>query len=288
MNQRIYLPFAKREHTLKLGLRSLKLEDWIEIDDQFVPYLKRKTELFETNHSEVFASLEGSEIAQREVLDRLLDHLLLRFPDLYERINDQITVRATDQTWQISDFEQPLDLAGRLVQEDLCLMQKHESSYLLTAASLCFPLRWRLLEKLGRPLVEIHQPVPEYPEKLERPVDHFFDRLRPEYPAFRLNWSIVDTSELFLGYQSHSDNSEKTLDKLWIRVERQTVRRFDHSVLFAIRTYRYPIAILKDHPELAKGLVEIVRSLSPEMQLYKNIQPIRAVLLAFLDQISLG
>jgi dimethylamine monooxygenase subunit A len=286
MNQRIYLPFAKGEHTLKLGLKSLKLEDWIEIDDQFVPYLKRKTELFETNHSEVFASLEGSEIAQREVLDRLLAHLLLRFPDLYERMDDQITVRATGQTWRISEFEQPLDLAGRLVQEDLCVMQKHENRYFLTAASLCFPLRWRLLEKLGRPLVEIHQPVPEYPEKLERPIDQFFDRLRPEYPAVRLNWSIVDTPELFLGYQSHSDNSEKTLDKLWIRVERQTVRRFDHSILFAIRTYRYPIAILKDYPEFAKGLVEIVRSLSPEMQLYKNIQPIRAVLLTFLDQIS--
>lgn len=287
MNQRIYLPFVEGERTLKLGLKSLKLEDWIEIDDQFVPYLKRKTELLSTNYAEVFASLEGSESAQREVLDLLLAHLLQRFPDLYERIGDQITVRATGQTWRISDFEQPLDLAGRLVQEDLCVMQKHEDRYFLTAASLCFPLRWRLLEKIGRPLVEIHQPVPDYSERLAHPVDQFFDRLKPEYSACRLNWSIVDTPELFLGYQSHSDNSEKSLDQFWIRVERQTVRRFNHSVLFAIRTYRYPIATLQDKPELAKGFAEIVRSLSPEIQLYKSIQQIRAVLLPFLDQISL-
>lgn len=290
MNQRIYLPFAAGDHTLRLGLKSLKLEDWIEIDDQFVPYLRRKTELFETHFSEVFASLAGSEVAQREVLDRLLDHLLQRFPGLYARTADQITVRLTGQTWRISAFEQPLELAGRLIQEDLCVMQPSESGYLLSAAALCFPLRWRLLDKLGRPLGQIHQPVPEYPERLARPVDQFFDRLKPDYPAVRWNWSIVDTPELFLGPQSECNNTAieapNAEKDLWIRVERQTLRRFDHSVLFAIRTYRYPIAILKTQPQSAQGLATIVRSLSPEMQLYKSIQPIREVLLGLLDQFS--
>lgn len=278
-SQRIYLPF-EGNRTLKLGLKSLRVEDWIEIDDQFESYLQRKAKLLETNYSEVFASLAGSEAAQREVLDRLLDHLLHYFPDFYQRIDDRITIRLTDQTWQISEFENPLDLAGRLVQEDLCVMQKHENQYFLSAASLCFPSRWRLRDKLGRPLVEIHQPVPDYPEQLEHPVDRFFDRLKPEFPGVRLNWSIVDTPELFLGYQSESHN---TGEHLWIRVERQTLRRFEHSILFGIRTYRYPIEILKAYPELAKGLAENVRSLSPEMQLYKNIQPIRDRLLRELN-----
>jgi dimethylamine monooxygenase subunit A len=284
MNQRIYLPFAAGDRTLKLGLKSLKIEDWIEIDDQFVPYLQRKAELLETNHLEVFASLPGSERAQQEILDRLLSHLLQRFPELYDRTSDQITIRPTNQTFNISDLE-PLDLAGRLVQEDLCVMQRSNDRYLLTAASLCFPSRWRLLEKLGRPLVEIHQPVPNYPDRLANPVDQFFDRLKPEYPAFRLNWSIAETPELFLQGQPNleitSENAEQTL---WIRVERQTLRRFDHSILFGIRTYRYPIAILRNYPELAKGLLEIVRSLAPDMQLYKNIRPIREILLTLLKK----
>jgi dimethylamine monooxygenase subunit A len=274
-SQRIYLPFAG-DRSLKLSLKSLKLEDWIEIDDQFVPYLQRKTELLETNYAEVFASLQGSEVAQREALDCLVDHLLQQFPEWYERMSDRITVKLTGQTWQISDFENPLDLAGRLVQEDLCVMQKCENRYLLTAASLCFPSRWRLVEKIGRPLVEIHQPVPGYAEKLGHPVDQYFDRLKPEYPAFRLNWSIVDTPELFLGYRSEAHN---TGEELWIRVERQTLRRFEHCVLFGIRTYRYPVEILREYPEMAEGLKEIVRSLSPEMQIYKSIEPIRERLL---------
>jgi dimethylamine monooxygenase subunit A len=277
-SQRIYLPFVDRERTLKLGLKSLKLEDWIEIDDQFGSYLQRKMELLEANYAEVFASLVGSETAQQEVLDSLINHLLHYFPDLYERVGDRILVNG--QIWRISEFEHPLDLAGRLVQEDLCVMQKLDDRYVLTAASLCFPSRWRLVEKIGRPLVEIHQPVPGYSEKLGHPVDQYFDRLKPEYPAFRLNWSIVDTPELFLGYQSESKNAG---EQLWIRVERQTLRRFEHCILFGIRTYRYPIEILKSYPDMAKGLAEHVRSLSPEMQLYKSIEPIREKLLTWLQ-----
>jgi hypothetical protein len=49
----------------------------------------------------------------------------------------------------------PLDLAGRVVPDDLCLVQADADGVpRLVAASLCFPSRWRLGEKLGRPLEE--------------------------------------------------------------------------------------------------------------------------------------
>jgi len=78
--QRIYLPFAEGDRTLHLALKPLNVEDWIELDDQFVPYLQRKTELLETNDTEVFASLSGTQTAQQEVLNLLIDHLLQQFP----------------------------------------------------------------------------------------------------------------------------------------------------------------------------------------------------------------
>ena len=289
-SQRIYLPFGDR--TLTLGLKPLKLADWIEIDDQFVPYLQRKTELLETNYSEVFASLPGTQIAQQEVLNLLLEHLLQQFPQQYDRTSESITTKATHQTWKITDFAQPLDLAGRLVQEDLCLMQPSDRGYILAAASLYFPLRWRLLEKLGRSLMQIHQPVPEYSEELRNPVDRLFDRLKVDRPVSRSNWSIVDTPELHLGHQSHSDTAplEHTPsgESLWIRVERQTLRRLTQSccILFTIRTYRYPLAILRNYPDSAIELSTIVQQLSPEMQRYKNLLPIRETLLTTLQQMK--
>ncbi|MBD1824276.1 DUF3445 domain-containing protein [Cyanobacteria bacterium FACHB-DQ100] len=289
-NQRIYLPFTGSDRTLSLGLQPLKVEDWIEMDDQLAPYLQRKTELLETNYTEVFASLPGTQLAQQEVLELLIDHLLRYFPEQYDRASETITVKATNQTWNIADFSQPLDLAGRLVQEDFCLMQPSDRGYSLAAASLCFPLRWRLLEKLGKPMMQIHHPVPNYPEQLGNPVDRLFDRLKVDCPVFRVNWSIVETPELYLGHQSHSNIApvELSPSNLWIRVERQTLRRLEQSqwILFTIRTYRYPLTILKEQRDSAIGLRSIVQQLSPEMQLYKNLLPIRETLLTFLEAVQ--
>lgn len=289
-NQRIYLPFAQGDRTLSLGLQPLRVGDWIELDNQLVPYLQRKTELLDTNYTEVFASLPGTQLAQQEVLHLLIDHLLRYFPEQYDRTSETITVKATEQTWNIADFSQPLDLAGRLVQEDFCLMQPSDRGYSLAAASLCFPLRWRLLEKIGKPMMQIHDPVPNYPEQLGCPVDRLFDHLKVDRPVFRVNWSIVETPELYLGHQSHSNVApvELSLSNLWIRVERQTLRRLEQSqwILFTIRTYRYPLTILREHPNLAIGLRSIVQQLSPEMQLYKNLLPIQDTLLSFLESVQ--
>ena len=49
----------------------------------------------------------------------------------------------------------PLELAGRLVQEDLCVMQaapedaEDAGEYRLTAAALCFPLAGICVRRLG-------------------------------------------------------------------------------------------------------------------------------------------
>ena len=67
----------------------------------------------------------------------------------------------------------------------------------LTAASLCFPARWRLSDKLGRPMADIHRLVPGFNAKLARPVDRFFDRVEPDQPYLRANWSVIDDPTLF-------------------------------------------------------------------------------------------
>lgn len=63
-----------------------------------MPYLQRKKERLETNHSEVFASLPRTQIEQREVLNLLLDYLPHQFPESYDRASDHITIKATHQT----------------------------------------------------------------------------------------------------------------------------------------------------------------------------------------------
>jgi hypothetical protein len=294
-NKPIYFPFSTGQWRLSLGLKALQLEDWIQIDQEFVPYLQRKAELRAERYADVFASISGSEAAQQEVLDLLLDHLTQRFPAYFQLTAGAIVNRLTQETWHPTDFAAaPLDLAGRLVQEDLCLMLPGEEGYILGAASLSFPSYWRLHDKLGRAIAPIHEPVPGYAPQLQNPVNVYFDRLRPESPGYRTNWSITDTPELYLG-SNHTERIdpagvtiETAGEKLWIRIERQTLRRLPitQAILFTIRIYVYPLSLLEQYPDAAVGLKTTLDQIPSNMQLYKSLTPIRDPLKRYLEDLT--
>ena len=179
----------------------------------------------------------------------------------------------------------PLDVAGRLVQEDLCLMDREEpgDEYRLVAASLCFPSRWRLADKIGRPLSEIHQPVPHYAEQLNSATNSLFDRLTPERPIWRLNWSLLDDPALYQP-TGHSAPSQATPpEQLWLRIERQTLRRLPdtRAVLFTIRIHISPLTDLvdlRDREQLAVALSGL-----PETMLrYKSMAGFAQEIVAWL------
>lgn len=293
MSKPIYLPFADGQWRLAMGLKPLQLHDWIEIDADFADQLTLKTQLLAQRYSDVFASIPGSEAGQREVMDLLVEHLLRHFPQYYQRQGDRLLNQVTGQVWHLADFEaNPLDLAGRLVQEDLCLMLPGDNGYVLAAASVCFPLRWRLREKLGHPMEQIHQHVPGYADQLDRPVGHFFDRLKPDYPCYRLNWGIVDAPDLFLDQGKGKEEFDSTItsenagERLWLRVERQTLRRLEISsgILFTIRTYVYPLYTLADDLMVVRNLAAAIQQIPTAMQVYKNLLPIRTALLSYLER----
>jgi hypothetical protein len=296
MKQRIYLPSESRSARMSMGLKPLSLEDWIEIDENFARYLVLKKQRLDHNYAEVFASLLDTQAAQQEVLELLLEHLLLNFSQLYRRHGESIQNLVTKENWHLKAFENnPLDLAGRLVQEDLCLMQFRSGNYVLSAASLCFPFHWKPQDKLGQPLSQIHDPVPGYQEHLEHPVDHFFDRLKSDSPVYRLNWGIATTPDLALDYARQDKQKGVTPitidnigENLWLRMERQTLRRLEKSssILFTIRTYIYPLSILEQHPSAARHLITRIHQASMEMLGYKSILPIQDTLLRYLEQIS--
>lgn len=291
-----YLPFANRQWRMSMGLKALNLQNWIEIDEHFTQELALKDKLLKHQYSDVFASLPESRLSQQEVLNLLLHHLVEYFPQHFRQQGSAIENISTQQVWDLTHFESvPLDLAGRLVQEDLLLMQPSLEGYILSAASVCFPSRWRLSEKLGRPLAQIHDSVPGYQDKLERPVDSFFDRLQVNHPAWRLNWSIVDSPELFLVPETGQKELDSVITaenagaKLMLRVERQTLRRLEVSgdILFTIRTYVHPLSVLESNPTMADALAQAIQQIPQQMQLYKNLLPIREALLAYLQQVAL-
>lgn len=190
-----------------------------------------------------------------------------------------------------------MDLAARLVQEDLCLMSLDDiGKYVLTAGSVCFPLRWELRDKMGLPMAGIHHPVPAYDEKLASPADRFMTGLKPHKPSWRCNWSIVDSPDLYLKQRRHKQGFDNSITadnagtRLWIRSERQTLRKLPKTrdVLFTIRTYIKPLSVLENLPAVAAGLAQALEKLPPEMRSYKNQLPIREALLGYLKHINGG
>jgi hypothetical protein len=292
----VHLSFDAGPYRMAMGLVTVPEHAWFEIDERYPEEMADRRNLLATRHAEVFGALPGSEAARREALDSVADHLVEHHPGWFSRTGATLTNHLTHETWDLADpTHDPLELAARLVQEDLCLVQDSPEGPLFTAGVVCFPSRWRLHEKLGHPLAIVHQYVPIYPDRLSRPVDRFFRHIKIGHIASRVNWSIPDDPALFQPtgkWRTAADDTitaENAGSKLFLRVERQTLKRLPISdaVLFGIRVHRYPLSDIAARPDIAARLAEAVRALPPELTHYKSLPPFRDVLLAWLDQRAL-
>ena len=278
-----------------MGLVALQLKDWIEADEYFYDELKEKKQLLISNYHEVFASRPGSLPAQTEVLALVLKHMEKYCPGVLTIEQDEVVLPKLKWKFRISDFaESPLDLCGRFVQEDLCLMAPGPDGYTLEAASLCFPARWRLMDKMGLPMGAIHKPVPGYSEKLSRPVDSFFNRIDVDRPVWRVNWSLTTDPTMFQPVRQRHSASELPItsknagDKVYMRCERQTLRRLPDTgwILFTIKTYLDKVSKLHKHPKEVQNLSSLLRSAPTSLLSYKNINHFLEPLLVYLDELA--
>lgn len=288
----IFRPFESGPYRMAMALVTVSERRWFEFDLRYDDELAERRRLLATRHAEVFSALPRSAAARTEALAEVVANLTAHHPLWFSRTGDRLHNHLTGECWELGTFRcDPLELAGRLVQEDLCLIELDGSGPVLTAAVLCFPSRWRLAEKIGRPLAAVHAPVPHYADRLARPVDRFMRLVKPGHIAARLNWSVLDDAALFQpGGKWREDynaavTAENAGDTLFLRVERQTLRRLpvSNAVLFGIRVHVYPLAVAIDTPAHAARLAEALRALPDATARYKSLPPVRDALLAWLD-----
>jgi hypothetical protein len=283
-----YRPFLDGAYRMAMGLQPLAAADWIEIDDYFVAQLAEKRRLLAAHHDEIVVAEPAAAAPARELLDVLADHLCRVHRDRFERDGPDLVNRTTGEWWDVTTPTlHPLELCDRLVQEDFCLVQSDGPHHRLIGASLCFPSKWRLADKVGRDLAAVHAPVPTYDTILARPVDRFFDALKPDRLVWRLNWVIHDDPALFQqgGAAPRAIDSAQAGDALWLRVERQTLRRLPRTgaVVFTVRTHVTPLRHAVPTANDARALAAAVRSLPPEIVAYRGMGAVTAPLLAWLD-----
>jgi len=288
----IHIAFDDGPYRMQMGLVAQDPRDLIEIDEHYPAQMAERRRLLAERHGEVFAALPGSQAACAEVLEQLAALLPARFPHWFARDGAILRNHLTGERWDLdAPGPHPLELAARLVQEDLCIVQPGPDGPIFVAAALCFPTRWRLHEKIGKPLAEVHAPVPIYPERLANPVDRLMGRLAPGKVAQRLNWSLLDDPTLFQPVRLSPREADARItaanagDLVFLRSERQTLSALPNSgaVLFGIHIHVYPVARLAASPSVAARLAEAIRALPQDIRHHKRLSGFEAALLGYLD-----
>src|SRR5579872_4989637 len=288
----IHLPFESGPYRMAMSLVTVPATEWFELDARYVEEMTERRRLLAERHDDVFGVLPDAEDASREVLQRVVAYLTTQFSDWFALDGDVLVNRLTGETWDLGDpSRHPLEIAGRLVQEDLCIIHSDGEVARFTAAMLCFPSRWRLHEKLGLPLTAVHGPVPFYAQRLAAPVDRFMAKVKPGHIASRLNWSVLDDPAMYqpTGKWREATNAAVTAENagemLYLRVERQTLTRLPQSdaVLFGIRVHSYPLCVAITSSMAAARLAAAVRALPEETVRYKSLKAFGPALLDWLD-----
>lgn len=263
--------FRTGQFRWRLLTRAIPESSWLQVDDQRETYRTEKAALLATRLDDCVVHEPGSEAAAQEVLRLVLADLLHRGIDT-----------------EVNGSLHPIDAAGRLVQEDLVVMERKDRGWVLTSASVCFPTRWDLRSKLGRTMDEIHEPVPQYAEMVGSVVNRFFDRLQAGRLVWRPNWSLVADPALRLDPPQRRDEMALPSDPgngLWLRVERQSVRRLvEHpdAVCFAVRVHRWPLAEILENLQ-GSAFSDELAAIPIDIASYKNIENIREQLGRWLE-----
>ncbi|MCS6778108.1 MAG: DUF3445 domain-containing protein [Geminicoccaceae bacterium] len=287
------LVFLEGPWKLAMGLRALDPADWLWLDERWEEEVAERRRLSRERRELVYAALPGSEPACAELLETVIGWLVRHAPERFTKRDRGIEIRSTGERSTL-DAPEPLLAAGQLVQEDLLLLEAGpDGSYLLTAGHICFPLHWKLADKLGRSLRAIHDPVPAFGERLGTPTDRFFSALEVDRPVWRANWSLTSKAALCLPDRSdrlRELDPESAGQRLWLRVERQTLRRLPRSraVVFAIKTRIHRLDEIAADPAVAGALAARIREMSDAMAEYKGLLAIRDSLASWLDARSIG
>ncbi|KAK9324981.1 hypothetical protein V1517DRAFT_315673 [Lipomyces orientalis] len=298
-----YRPFKHNYH-VTMGIRNMNWQEWIELDNEFLKYHTRKCERLAERREKLVKTAPDAYDAAMELLEELREWLPARYPTLFKRTDVGIDNLVTGEKFNITerplkDNVDPMEIAAKLVQDDLAIMMPGEDGqYYLKSACILLAGFWRLADKFGMPLSEIHTSgdVPQFKEKLQVSMERFFVRMRVDKPVVRNNYFLQTDDDLgwskAIGPEDNDDigwdaaEHAHDITKIHFRSERQSLRRLPKSggVVFTIRTYFVPITEIAKEPYVPGRLADGIRAWSDDVALYKGKRKFDKIVLDYLDE----
>jgi hypothetical protein len=216
------------------GMRPVGADEWILVDEAYPGQMALRDRFLALRREEVVAALPKAREPANEMLEMTLATLARRSDFT---VGPAFVTRPDGVAVPVEPGD-PFGTVGRLLQEDVCLLEKRGEEHVLTGAVLVFPSGWTLGQKIGRPLLRIHAPVAPYDDETGRRVQRLFDGLKPGRPLMRANLLWHGSPAL---HQPRREGEPKPLaaqGDRYLRSERQCLVRLPRTgaVIFTIHT----------------------------------------------------
>lgn len=205
---------------------------WLFCDGAYGAQMALRRRLLRDRPCDVYAQTDRGLPAARVFLDTVLADL----PEGFDRHVGRVT--CPDGHVVTLDRDNPLRSVGEMLQQDVCVMEKIGDEHVMTGAVLCFPASWTLSQKIGKPLIRIHDPVDEYNASIAARVQRLFDGVQSGRPMWRANALRYQDPSLYHPRPENDPRPNGSAQAPYLRSERQTVLRLSHSdaAAFVIHT----------------------------------------------------
>ncbi|GAB1211031.1 hypothetical protein ATERTT37_000143 [Aspergillus terreus] len=266
---------------------------WIELDNTYRERLHQRKELRRKYGHRVMDSLPGSEMACRELMEMVVQFLCSRYPHYFSCDETTLHNKILGATQNITT-SRPLDVLFDHVPEDFAIMIRDSQTgeYFFRAGIICASMGWTLGDKLGLGLDQIHEPVPDYQERMGFSMKRYFAKMPTDKPIQRGAWSIEVGKTLLLP-KDHPEilreprqDPDLSLENCYLRVDWQTLRRLPLSgaVVFNFKAHFTPVLEFRDEPGIPRLLLKILKDSNRSLMEYKKTWPVEHVLVPHLEQ----
>jgi hypothetical protein len=146
---------------------------WIELEPTYRERIAQRKALYVQHGTNIVNSLPGSTDACLELAEVVVQFLCARYPSQFHVDSAGIFHNNILGTQVDMQHIEPLLFLLENVPEDFLIVQEDEKSglYHFRAGVSASAVGWNMSMKIGKPLHEIHGPVPSYREKMQHSMD---------------------------------------------------------------------------------------------------------------------
>ncbi|RGP68229.1 hypothetical protein FSPOR_5482 [Fusarium sporotrichioides] len=275
---RPYRPFRWAYHQT-MSLKKMDPDFWIEIENTYRSRIIQRQNLYAKHGRDVLQALPGSELACKELTEMAIQFICARYPQAFE-LHDRVFVNHLLGVKQDLDHIEPLLFLLNHVPEDFALTLRDPVTgrYCFRAGVICSSVGWKLSEKIGLGLPEIHAPVPDYKEKMEFSMDRFFTKMPTDSPIQRGSWGLEVGQPLFIPSEDpefqtrETQNPSLTESDVHLRVDWQTLRRLPLSgaIVFNFKALFTPMSEFRDEPYVPSLVLKVLNEGKENIMKYKG------------------